>query len=365
MKSEKYLKSFLFIFLIAVIIFIAVFGTITSLFLKEEKIRSNEVSVTYSSDDIYENITFALSEFRNNTSYNGVIDQNRVDEAVKKVRSSYPEYFWLDGYCTAVSGNKTDISFMTLNDYTSAQVKTMYSDMISEAEKIIAQIPSGSDEYSKALYVHDYLVDNTRYASEKAVLNENGLWGTAYGCLVEGEAVCQGYAEAYQLILNRLGIECGVCSGNSDRGKHAWNYVKVCGQYYWVDVTWDDPEMESEIAFLMHDYFMINDEMLLRTRSIDAENYYVPSCKSLDSNYYVRRGAFINEYDIDAISDVVEDSSDTHCIEVMFGSKDTFDTAKQKLFEEEERWLTGLEIENGGSLSYINDEKMLTIQIRY
>ena len=152
MKSEKYLKSFLFIFLIAVIIFIAVFGTITSLFLKEEKIRSNEVSVTYSSDDIYENITFALSEFRNNTSYNGVIDQNRVDEAVKKVRSSYPEYFWLDGYCTAVFGNKTDISFMTLNDYTSAQIKTMYSEMISEAEKIIAQIPSGSDEYSKALY---------------------------------------------------------------------------------------------------------------------------------------------------------------------------------------------------------------------
>ena len=123
--------------------------------------------------------------------------------------------------------------------------------------------------------------------------------------------------------------------------------------------------MASEIAFLMHDYFMINDEMLLRTRSIDAENYYVPSCKSLDSNYYVRRGAFINEYDIDAISDVVEDSSDTHCIEVMFGSKDTFDTAKQKLFEEEEIWLTGLEIESGGSLSYINDEKMLTIQIRY
>ena len=57
--------------------------------------------------------------------------------------------------------------------------------------------------------------------------------------------MCAGYAKAYQLILNRMGIECGYITGNAVNdmvsGPHAWNYVRLDGNYYQVDVTWDDP----------------------------------------------------------------------------------------------------------------------------
>ncbi|MCR5076030.1 MAG: hypothetical protein K6A79_09555 [Ruminococcus sp.] len=365
MRSDNFFKNALFTILIAVILGIAVSGAAASFFIKDEAARLEKETPAYSTDDVYENITYALSEFRNDTKYKGRIEQERIDSAVKRIRSSYPEYFWLNGYCTTISGDETNISFMTLNDYSPAQLKTMYSELISAAENVISNIPAGSDNYDKALFVHDYLVNNTRYASEKASLNENGLWGTAYGCLVDGEAVCQGYAEAYQLILDRLGIECGVCSGYSDRGKHAWNYVKINGEYYWVDVTWDDPEMESEIDFLMHDYFMITDEMLLRTRTINEDNYYVPQCISLSDNYYKRNGSYFSVYDVNSIGAVVSRAADTRCIELMFADKGAFDTAMEKLFTEQEIWDAGVSIEAGQSLSYINDEKMLTIQIRY
>ena len=322
---------------------------------------------TYTSDEIFEKISAALSEYNNDTEYDALLSQEAVDKAVDKICHFYPDYFWLNGYTVTTGGDSTSVSFMTLNDYSAEELRTMHEELLRTVDKVTSQIPAGSNDYNKALFVHDYIVNNTRYASEKLGLSYNGLWGTAYGCLVDGSAVCQGYAEAYNLIMQKLGIECGVCSGQSDRGSHAWNYVKIDGRYYWVDLTWDDPEAEgdADIDKLRHNYFMINDELLLRTRTLNESQYYVPVCDSLDRNYFIMNNAYLRVYSPADVGRVLAANADKGIAEIMFADETSFRSALDGLFGNEEIWDLSEYTELGYSLNYSCDDKMYVLQITY
>lgn len=89
---------------------------------------------------------------------------------------------------------------------------------------------SGTD-YDKIYAAHEYLRSRSSY-------NDNGSYmvQTAYGALVNKEAVCEGYAKAYKILLNAMGIECDVVIN----AEHAWNVVQLEGKWYLVDVTNDD-----------------------------------------------------------------------------------------------------------------------------
>ena len=62
----------------------------------------------------------------------------------------------------------------------------------------------------------------------------------AYGALVEGSAICEGYAKAFKLLCNRAGIACEIVGGTVNGEAHMWNYVQIGGDYYLVDATFDD-----------------------------------------------------------------------------------------------------------------------------
>lgn len=114
---------------------------------------------------------------------------------------------------------------------------------ISNLENIKNDVLSktGEDQIENLRIVHDYLVDTVEYDvnAGKNVYN-------IYGALVNKKAVCEGYARTYKLILDELGIPCIIACGmaKNSSGKiesHAWNYVQIDGNWYAVDVTWDDP----------------------------------------------------------------------------------------------------------------------------
>jgi len=327
-----------------------------------------EASVTaYTSEEVFKALEASLSEYSDRTVFAARLEQDTIDRAVLEIRHAHPEYFWINGYSTTMSGSETTVEFMTLNDYMPEQLREMHGELMSAVNDIISQVPTSLGEYEQALFVHDYIVNNTSYATDKVSLSYNGLWGNAYGCLVDGSAVCQGYSEAYSLILQKLGIECGVCTGQSIRGRHAWNYVKMYGDYYWVDVTWDDPESEdgSTLDKLCHNYFMINDELLLRTRSLDDGQYLIPSCTSMDRNYFVMKNAYLTDYNTDEIGRILAESADTRLAEIMFRDKAGFDKAIDSLFGNEEIWELSDYADLGYDLNYVYDDKMYILEISY
>ncbi|MBO5868650.1 MAG: hypothetical protein J6Q54_07080 [Oscillospiraceae bacterium] len=118
------------------------------------------------------------------------------------------------------------------------------------AEILNACVLPGMTQEQIALSLHDYLVANTAYDSTKEK-------NTAYDLVVNGTTVCAGYAEAYQDLLLRCGIECLYIV--SDEMNHAWNQVKIDGVWYHADLTWDDPSPDA-YGRVQHDYLLVTDE---------------------------------------------------------------------------------------------------------
>lgn len=111
---------------------------------------------------------------------------------------------------------------------------------ISDAEEKILKNATGTN-YDKILYIHDWIIENTEYEAGHADNTAN-----IYGCLIEGEALCEGYARTYKYLLDKLNIPCILVSGDAvdENGKterHAWNYVFINNNWYAIDSTWDDP----------------------------------------------------------------------------------------------------------------------------
>lgn len=116
-----------------------------------------------------------------------------------------------------------------------------YMKQIEEVKDNIMTMIEGKSNYEKIKIVHDYLVDTIEYES---TTDENIY--DIYGALVLKKCVCEGYAKAFQYIMNEAGIENVIVIGSGTNSKnqtenHAWNYVKLYNNWYGIDTTWDDP----------------------------------------------------------------------------------------------------------------------------
>lgn len=119
--------------------------------------------------------------------------------------------------------------------------------------------PNMTDE-EKALAVHDYLVQNCDYDMSVYNSTYGMITHSAYAAIVNQCAVCSGYALAYNHILKKLGIEALYCQ--SESMNHGWSYVKLGGNWYHVDPTWDDPTFSEDgciSGYVQHDYFLLSD----------------------------------------------------------------------------------------------------------
>lgn len=137
------------------------------------------------------------------------------------------------------NGNKPHYLAEGLN---SKQDVDQYVAQIEQVKNYIVSITEGKSEYEKIKLVHDYLIDNVEYDS---TISEDNIYDI-YGALVSKKCVCEGYAKAFQYIMNEIGIENTIVIGTGTNSKgqtesHAWNYVELNGNWYAVDVTWDDP----------------------------------------------------------------------------------------------------------------------------
>lgn len=146
-------------------------------------------------------------------------------------------------------------------------------------------------KYQKVKAIHDYIINHTVYDYEN--YSKNTLPEVSYtieGVLLNGKAVCQGYAETFQLFMNLLGIENKLISGYANGGGHAWNLVKFKDNWYHVDTTWDDPISQSGDV-IQYNYFLISDRFISIDHDWTAKNY--PACTSDDLMYKIYKGIII------------------------------------------------------------------------
>ncbi len=124
----------------------------------------------------------------------------------------------------------------------------------------------GKSDYKKVKLIHDYIVNNTSYQFSSNCY-------AAYGALVEGRAVCQGYAQLAYKMLTEAGVKCYVITGKANNGRgtqnHAWNMARVGKKWYYLDVTWDDPVGGGDV--LRHDYFLVGKSQFEKNHTASVE----------------------------------------------------------------------------------------------
>ena len=112
-------------------------------------------------------------------------------------------------------------------------------------------------DVDKVMAVHDYLIDHIEYSNPH-------IRSFAYGALIEGKAVCQGYAQSLAMILNNLNVECHTIvamTKGSNPVLHEWVRGKLDGKWYYIDLTWDDTPWAEDKNYK---YFLINTDMISR-----------------------------------------------------------------------------------------------------
>ncbi|MGM9945500.1 MAG: DUF5050 domain-containing protein [Lysinibacillus sp.] len=179
-----------------------------------------------------------------------------------------------DTYIAGHLGNR-EIEYEYRRMDATIQVKQDYLTNL-EQEKVVDSIveslittvqPEEMTDFEKVKFVNDYIVKNTVY-SEDSVASSHSAYAVAY----EGKGVCQGYALFAQKLMQELGLESMYVVGEVYTGGHAWNLVKVEGEWYHLDTTWNDPVPDRGNG-VRYDYFLLNDTDMRVDHAWEAIDY--------------------------------------------------------------------------------------------
>jgi len=131
--------------------------------------------------------------------------------------------------CSVFGGYVRSIQLTNINE----DALVRYEQMVPVVDSIIAGLEDDMSDLDKVIYLHDTIVDMTKYQA----LDSKTIF-IASGVFLEGTAVCAGYAKALNVLLRRIGLETSYVASASLN--HGWSYVKLDGQWYHIDPTWDD-----------------------------------------------------------------------------------------------------------------------------
>ena len=175
--------------------------------------------------------------------------------AVRSIINSHPEFISLSGgYTYWTSGSSiTKIVFTYLTN-----AKEEQQELDAALQEVKSKIDtSGMSDEEIVLAYHEYLTSTVAYAYEDyfngTIAANHGY--DMYGALVKHSCVCQGYAETMFYLLREAGLSCAIAS--SENINHAWNIVKIRGNWYHIDATWDDPVWDMP-GRSYHDYFLVS-----------------------------------------------------------------------------------------------------------
>ncbi len=264
-------------------------------------------------------------------------------DAAIALQYDYPEYFWFTGGFRYFYSRGSTLSNISIEPIYYEYVSSFFdeegkSDDLKKAVKNIASLAEqhSNDDYERIIFVHDYLIKNAIYDHDS--LDEYYKTShspsceyifSAYGCLVNGKTVCSGYAKAFQLIMREMGYDSTYVVGDAGE-RHGWNCVYLNGEGYFVDITWDDPDLSKEIPF--YNYAFITNDMLSRTHRIDMP-FEMPECTETEYNYFIKSGYYINKYDFNSAASIISKQLKNDAAYIMFGSKSELNKAVKDLCE--------------------------------
>lgn len=194
---------------------------------------------------------------------------------------------WKDYY--AIEESEDHIVFNTTKIYSRKTYKKRYQKIMNGLNEVLSCVESTMTDADKAMAVYYFIAKHTTYQASADC-------HTGYDVLVNHTGVCDGFANAYALAMNTLGIPCAVVSNYTK--DHSWNIVQIDGTWYFCDLTngigtgnhegmvvsyssclvGAETFLESHPGYTMQDVYGQANSNDLNTRSISlAVNDYIPN----------------------------------------------------------------------------------------
>ena len=182
-------------------------------------------------------------------------------------------------YSKRSSGGNTRVNLSDIVYYSGKKIAAAWStgktsvlnsrekQTLEKAENLMPRFTGSSLEKEKA--IHDYICEHTSYLKQKA----SGIQekDTAIGVLLNGQADCDGFSDAFYLLGTMAGLEVrhlnGYATNSEGTGSHMWNLLHLNGQWVMLDVTWDN-KSDNRISYL---YYNIGAERMKLDHSWNDE----------------------------------------------------------------------------------------------
>lgn len=286
-------------------------------------------------------------------------DTNKEFKARNAFANDFPEYYWFSQNINVKDEYAKDKLGIFEYRYFNciAECYDMDQEDIKENNNKIEQLLDdilpelkGEDDYSTVYNVYRFLIDNVSY--DLSYIEYNDIRST----LFYQKGVCASYAETFQLLCNRLGIECYSVFGEStfndaigvdktvdslvpieniedaDESKdlsHEWNIVKINGTWYWVDVTWADDkyiDQNNNTIGFDNDVFFLSPDDLFLTNHIPSPMFTYDRCNDYSMLYLENNGMYLDSYDESLIEDAVLDAIGNHSNHIIIETNNEDDT---------------------------------------
>lgn len=221
------------------------------------------------------------------------LNTSEITAVRNAVVGDHPECFWYTGSTSVTSYGNIIRTVITRSSFSADVLPGSITAFNNRVNSILSGASGLSSDYEKAKYFHDSICLSATYVTA-ASYNQS-----AYSALVLGETVCAGYAKAFQLLCQRSGIQClyvGGHANNSQDANHAWTIVRLGGNYYQTDVTWDDwIDNNTDVSEINYDYFNLTDSAMNENHTVISYSnasyafyQYLPACNSTELNYYIK-----------------------------------------------------------------------------
>ena len=237
-------------------------GKYEIVFLFPESVQHEELSVTMYQD--------AMNAFNRDHS-----EVFWLDMATMKLTVTETEAGRLQGTITPVDG-----TYYTSAYTSAADVERDIALMETRIDEIATAAAEYDAIYERLLYIHDWLVLKNACNADgisshmRAFEAVSALEGNLTG---DSRPVCEGYARAFKLLCDELGIPCILITGEGISGEvqepHMWNAVRLDGAWYAVDVTWDDPLYLEALGKPRYTYFLIGSDTLCDEGKLFSESH--------------------------------------------------------------------------------------------
>lgn len=199
-----------------------------------------------------------------------------LHQLVTYIIDENPHLFHLETSQFRYQRRGVQISIEADNVYTPAEYRQVYDRLIRRTEQIVEKARQYPTDLEKLRFLHDYLAENILYHTGAPDSRSQREVHTIVGALLSSACVCDGYARAFRLLCDQLHLSCIVAIGDSTlpdhSGAHAWNFVKLGGQVYHVDVTWDS-NYHAAGSPVTDYYFMRSDKIFSRDHAWDPKLY--------------------------------------------------------------------------------------------